>query len=446
MPRRILLVSLYHPELLRGGSQQICYEMFRALQKTDWEPILLASTQEDLTPALFKPGAVITGFDGRKNEFLFLSGGYDHAWHRNRDPIRLEAFETFLRDVAPDVIHFHHFMTYGMEYIAAARKYLNGTGGKLIFTLHEFLAICMADGHMARTFNKAPCEQASSVRCHQCFPSRTPEFFSLRRMWIKHHFDMVDMFVATSMFARQKYIEWGIPAERLVHIPAGHRDLAQPRATSSVAVSGGKKRNRFAFFGQLIDSKGLLVLFDAVKIVRSAGFEDFALDIHGSNLTFGSADFQEKFASFWEEERERSNAGAQRLRLRGMYEVSDLAQIMTDVDWVVVPSNWGETFVMVISESFAFGKPVICSNIGVMAERVRDSVTGLHFAVGDSDSLAAVMIRAMTEENLWVRLSANIEPPPTAEMSVQQHMELCYAPRDLSPDWTQEHAGSTAVS
>ncbi len=432
MKRKILIIGLYHPELFRGGAQQICYEQFVALQGSELEPILLASTQPGISPGLYKPGAIITGFDGRKNEYLFLSGGYDHDWQRNPEPLRLEVFEAFLRATSPDIIHFHHFFTYGMEYLAAARRYLNETGGRLIFTLHEFLAICMADGHMVRTFNKSPCERASSTRCHQCFPEKLPEFFSMRRMWIKHHFDMVDTFVATSQFARQRYIEWGIPEGKLVHIPAGHGNLAPPRLGPSVTRLPQPGRNRFAFFGQLIDSKGLLVLFDAVRASRASGFDDFTLNVHGTNLECASTQFQSEFEAFWQEQEKAADGGARRVRLKGSYEVSDLARIMEDVDWVVVPSMWGETFMMVISEAFAFGKPVICSNYGVMAERVGHEVTGLHVAMGSSDSLAAAMMRAMTEDGLWDGLSAHIEPPPRAELSVRRHMQLCYGPEDPS--------------
>jgi glycosyltransferase involved in cell wall biosynthesis len=331
-----------------------------------------------------------------------------------------------------------------MEYFAAARKYLNGTGGRMIFTLHEFLAICLADGHMARTFNKSPCDRASSVRCHQCFPHKTPEFFSIRRMWFQHHFDMVDTFVATSLFGRQRYVEWGIPAEKIVHIPAGHRKLGQLDTTPAAMSDARTKRNRFAFFGQLIDCKGLLVLFDAVRIMRGSGSDDFTLDVYGANLDCASAEFRREFEAFWAEEKRASNGGMQRIRLNGAYEVSDLARLMADVDWVVVPSRWGETFMMVISEAFAFGKPVICSNIGVMVERVRDNETGLHFVVGSSNSLAAAMTRAMTEDALWERLSGNIEPPPTAEISAQRHIELCYGPRDCSAE--MEHGLTSPIA
>lgn len=65
-----------------------------------------------------------------------------------------------------------------------------------------------------------------------------------------------------------------------------------------------------------------------------------------------------------------------------------------------------------------FGKPVICSNIGGMAERVADDVNGLHFEMGNPQALATVIRRACTEEGLWLRLhDALPEPPPRAEMA-----------------------------
>ena len=108
--------------------------------------------------------------------------------------------------------------------------------------------------------------------------------------------------------------------------------------------------------------------------------------------------------------------------------MSDLERLMADVDWVVVPSVWWENSPMVISEAFFFGKPVICSNIGGMAERVSNGIDGLHFSVGSSGSLARAMARALTEEGLWKGLRANITPPPSAEAIAEQHITMCYEP------------------
>ena len=94
---RVLLVSLFHPAISPGGAQQACYNLFKGLQKAKYEPILLASVERHMWPALFKSGATITEFDKHENEFLFLSQGYDHTFHRNKDPRNLDEFEDFLR-------------------------------------------------------------------------------------------------------------------------------------------------------------------------------------------------------------------------------------------------------------------------------------------------------------------------------------------------------------
>ena len=60
-------------------------------------------------------------------------------------------------------------------------------------------------------------------------------------------------------------------------------------------------------------------------------------------------------------------------------------------DFVVVPSIWWENSPIVIQEALAVGRPVICSNIGGMAEKVSPGVAGLHFQVGDAADLARTM-------------------------------------------------------
>ena len=57
---KVLLVSLFHPELVRGGAQQVCYELFEGLKdQSDMAPTLLASVDESCA-FLFKSGARIT--------------------------------------------------------------------------------------------------------------------------------------------------------------------------------------------------------------------------------------------------------------------------------------------------------------------------------------------------------------------------------------------------
>jgi glycosyltransferase involved in cell wall biosynthesis len=97
------------------------------------------------------------------------------------------------------------------------------------------------------------------------------------------------------------------------------------------------------------------------------------------------------------------------------------------IDYCIVPSTWWETFALVISESWMFGRPVICADIGAMAERVTDEADGLHFSAGDARSLAAVIKRASTERGLWERLAAGIKPQPGVDVMTREMVEV-YGP------------------
>ena len=57
-----------------------------------------------------------------------------------------------------------------------------------------------------------------------------------------------------------------------------------------------------------------------------------------------------------------------------------------------------------------YGRPVICSDIGGMAEKVTHRLDGLHFRAGDPSHLADVMSEAAGNDELWRQLRAGIKP------------------------------------
>jgi len=96
---------------------------------------------------------------------------------------------------------------------------------------------------------------------------------------------------------------------------------------------------------------------------------------------------------------------------------------------VVVPSIWWENSPLVIQEAFGHGRPVICSDIGGMAEKVSHDVNGLHFRAGDPARLADTMRQAATTPGLWERLRQGIPPVYSMEQHVAtltaMYHELC---------------------
>jgi len=414
---KVLLISVYHPELVRGGAQQICYELFKGLKSREGiDPVLLAAVDPSFK-SLYKSGAQITGFDGREGEFIFLSRDYDYLWHKASSSALVRSFAEFLEMVKPDVIHFHHFLLLGIDLLTLARRVLPNV--RIVMTLHEFLSICDANGHMLRRFDNSLCTRASPVRCHQCFPDRLPESFFVREMWFKKHLSVVDAFTVPSRFMIQHYVSWGLDSSKISHVTNGQPDYSNGK----VQFDGRTKRNRFGFFGQFVDNKGVWVLLQAVEQLRAEGFTDFIVELNGDNRQYASEIRRAEIDAFLRKEGEL--ATAERIVVfNGSYSVDQLAQRMARVDWCIVPSVWWEAFGLVISEAWMFKRPVIASNVGGPGERISHEKDGLLFDVADANSLAQSIRRASTESGLWERLVQGIKAPANEKIMVDSFLSI----------------------
>jgi glycosyltransferase involved in cell wall biosynthesis len=133
------------------------------------------------------------------------------------------------------------------------------------------------------------------------------------------------------------------------------------------------------------------------------------LYLHGANLDIQREEFQRDLKELLDQ--------ATNVTLVGRYAPEDLPQVMADIDWVVVPSIWWENSPLVIQEAFMYGRPVIASDIGGMAEKVTEGVNGLHFRAGNPRSLADVIMRAAGDRELWQKLSS----APAPDYSMNHH-------------------------
>jgi glycosyltransferase involved in cell wall biosynthesis len=234
----------------------------------------------------------------------------------------------------------------------------------------------------------------------------------MRKMWFMRHLRAADRYACACRFQIAHHVAWGIDPSKIFHVPNGQRH--QARTTLPAPLDGPK--NRFGFFGQFIDAKGVHIILRAVNILRAGGFTDFTVELNGDNLRFATAPVREEIETFLAAESQRP-VPEQIVFNKGAYHVDQIESRMLRIDWSLVPSIWWEAFGLVISEAWMFKRPVICSNVGGMAERIQHDVNGLHFQVADPRSLAAAMHRACTESGLWQKLStAAPEPPSRADV------------------------------
>ena len=211
----------------------------------------------------------------------------------------------------------------------------------------------------------------------------------------------------------------GVEAEKFVYVTNG-QTLRRGQVSRGAAP---KRRNRFGFFGQLVDAKGVHVILEAVSLLRAEGFTDFQVEINGDNIQFASPKRRAEFEAFFAEELKRP-AAERNVVFNGSYHHDQMASRMGRIDWCIVPSVWWEIFCLVISEAWSFGRPVIASNVGGPAERITDGVDGLLFEMGDARALAETMRRACTEEGLWEHLAGGISAPSGRDVMVEGFLRV----------------------
>ena len=411
---RVLYVAHNHPTLHPGGAEAYSLELYEAMRgEPGVEPVLMARIGSNVARRrVAHPGTPFSSVNGDPNQhFVFTeTDHFDFFNLTSRDKSLYSRHLTdFLLAQRPDVVHLQHTHFIGIDLLSQIRRVLPDAA--IVYTLHEFLPICHHHGQMVRTFSDELCPEASPRRCNECFPELSPQSFFLRERFVKGHFANVDRFLAPSAQLREKYLRWGIGEERIEVEEYGRLSPARRAPDPRQA----KSPTNIGFFGQLSHFKGAEVMMEAMAMLEPESKAH--LWLHGANLELQTTEFQEEFGRLQESLRGR-------VTFRGSYEHEELPKLMADLHWVLIPSIWWENSPLVIQEAFFHRRPIICSDVGGMAEKVRDGVDGLHFRVGDAYSLARTIEEATTNPRLWRSLREGIRDPYAMDAHVSRLMNL----------------------
>lgn len=313
----------------------------------------------------------------------------------------------------PDVAHFHNTL----PLISPAAYYAcREAGVPVVQTLHNYRLLCPAatlyrDGRV--------CEECAgkavpwpAVR-HGCYRSSRAATATVTTMLAVHRAlgtwrDKVDLYIALSEAARRKFVEAGLPAEKIVVKPNFiHPD---PRSLRSAQAGPAEGPGEYALFvGRFWPEKGVRTMLAAWKRLPH-----IPLEVVG--------DGPERA------EMEALAAGLQHARFRGRLSREQTGAAMKRARFLVFPSEWFECFPMTILEAFACGVPVIASRVGAMEEIVTDGRTGLHFTAGDAADLAAKVEWAWTHPREMQAMGraarAEYEARYTADRNYEMLMDI----------------------
>jgi len=319
------------------------------------------------------------------------------------------AMREILKKEKPDIAHFHNTfpLISPSAYYACAEA-----GVPVVQTLHNYRLLCPAasllrDGQVCESCMRRAAPWPGVL--HACYRGSRPATLATAVMLSVHRAlrtwrNKVNLYIALTEFARRKFIEGGLPADRIVV----KCNFVVHRSTRWAPCG-----DYALFVGRLSAEKGPQLLPAAWQ----------RLQTHIPLRVMGDGPLLEPL---------RETIGrcgqASRIELMGRRTSEEVAVLMAGARFLIVPSVWYEAFPLTVAEAYSCGLPVIASRIGALAEIVQDGVTGLHFKPGDPADLAAKVEWAWTHpdamEEMGRAARREYEAKYTAEANYQMLVQI----------------------
>jgi glycosyltransferase involved in cell wall biosynthesis len=272
-----------------------------------------------------------------------------------------------LDDYGPDVAHirgiYHHLSP-------SILWELKRQGVPVLYHLNDFKILCptynlVADGHACESCSNGAYFHALAKGCY-AGPRSSAAVLAAEaylHKWLRTYDRCVDLFLAPSEFVRDKLIAAGYNKERIEVLP---HFQALP-AEEQLLADGGY----VLYFGRLSPEKGLPDLLRAMVrlphiplVIAGDGPERGPLESLARELNLNNVLFA------------------------GMVQGAQLEQLIAGCSFSVFPSHAYETLGKSILESYAWGRPVVASDLGSRRELVDHGATGLLYRPGDPEEPA----------------------------------------------------------
>jgi glycosyltransferase involved in cell wall biosynthesis len=288
------------------------------------------------------------------------------------------ALAEVVRKSEAQVVHFHN--TFPLISPAAYQAVRN-EGAAVVQTLHNYRLMCPSatlfrDGHVCEDcVGRAIPWPAIS---HGCYRNSRSASAAVAVMLTVHrargtYRDDVDAYIALTEFARSKFVESGLPPDRVFVKP----NFVRPDPGPDLATAAGAGAGQYAVFvGRLTADKGVSFLLKAWQNIG----KQWPLKI----LCDGPLRPEVEAAA--------SNPNIQYL---GRKPLSEIYDIMGAACALVFPSLWYEGLPRTIVEALSKGTPVLASRLGSMPELVTHGVNGLLFEPGNEVDLAAQVAKVV---------------------------------------------------
>ena len=402
---RIIIANYRY--FIAGGPEKYMFKFMDAAEKMGIEviPFSVNNPQNEETPYskyFAKPRSnQIMYADTKKSISNLIGMVRATVWNYDAE----KRLRHLIRDTKPDAVYILHEVNHlSPSIIRAARK----EKVRVVHRISDFFMFCpkydfLCENEICEACLHGDYRKAIEHRCVKGSKAGTLLRVMAMKLYAAKVFDDVDQYICTCEFSKNKLIEGGISKDKVTCVPTFID------ATSITPCYEDDKY--FLFLGRMAHQKGPIYAIEAMKYLKDT---DYVLKITGQ---ISDSEEDQKIWNYIKE-----NKLEDKIVFTGFKHGKELQELISHSTCIVCPAIWYENMPNTVIEAYAYGKPVVASRIGSLAEIVEDNKTGLLFEMKNSKDFSDKLRKFIAEPTLSMTLGINARHKVEEDYAVEKHM------------------------
>jgi glycosyltransferase involved in cell wall biosynthesis len=359
-------------------------------------------------------------------------------------PPQLKEFDSFLQEIRPDILHFHCFWPSQIFYLEAAHK----LGIKTIITPHLAGFTCLRDDLMREGI--IPCDGKVLIeRCSHCllhnrskgnvpiqevaygisktlfkagihtgYSNKVSRLFSIP-FFVKNKLDILkrirnasNAIIAISPWYQKDLLINGFEPGKVRLILTSTYFQADP-----IVPEHQTDILKICFIGRQNREKGLDILLNALSLIPN---EKVQLHLFGK-----------VYPGLFENEVSDLRSKGYHIHQHGEMSHPVMLEELKKMDLLCLPTPGKEMAPLVIKEAFAFGIPVIGSDLGGITDAITEGTNGFLFGHSNHIDLASKIHMLINDPRLLKQMKLatvnSLVKSDTADQHMRLYQELLHA-------------------
>lgn len=365
---KILMVNKFY--YIKGGSETYYFALKRLLKLKGHTVVDFSMKDEKNFPSPYERYFVDNvDYNGKQSILDKIKMGMNIVYSFEAK----KKLEQLIIDTKPDIAHLHIFQHQLSPSILDVFKKYNIP---VVYTAHDLKMLC--PNYKMLTHGRI-CEECKGDKYTCCLKNKCVKDSNIKSLinvieayfhkW-KQSYDIINTVVTPSAFYRNKFIEFGIKPQRVIHIP-NFLDVEKPNINAS-----SDREQYFLYFGRLSEEKGIMTLIKAIE-----GLDTLLYIV-------GTGPCKEEIESYI------GNNGIKNIKVLGFKRGQELTDIIGNSKAVILPSEWYENGPYTAIEALQLGRPLIGSDLGGIPELIDGN--GFVFEHGNVEELKEIIEKFST--------------------------------------------------